>query len=208
MRLNKNKTYSLKDYQKREVNLLPSNFHRANRIKFGFLMFVAFCVVCVGAFAYYEYSYYQETKDIIHQTKVKREAIADNQKIINNQNIVFSIEQRIAKKEVLLAYIYYSNRSLSDIIDTIESSLNGEVYFTSFKADSSTSVVISASALSHEAISHTINKLKLITNDDNSKYFTDVYTNGIVRNEDENGNILYLFQLECKFEGGVFNEIK
>jgi len=208
LRLNKNKTYSLKDYQKREVNLLPSNFHRANKIKFGFMLFVAFCVICVGAYAYYEYTYYQETKDIIYQTQAKREAIADNQKIINNQNVIFSIEQRIAKKEVLLDYIDYSNRSISNIINTIEDSLNGEVYFTNFKANSTESVVISASAISHESISYTINQLKLITNDNNTKYFTDVFTNGIVRNEDENGNILYLFQLECSFEGGVFNEIK
>lgn len=208
MKLKRNKSYNIKDYRKREVNLLPSNFHRIGRMKIIMTMTIALCIVVIGAFAYYEFSYYQEIKEIQHQTELKRNAISDNQKTINNQNVIVSIERRIAKKEFLLDYIYLSNRSLYDMIDKFEQTLNGEVYLTSLSADSSSKLVVSASAISHEAISYTINQLKHLVHEDGSKYFSDVFTQGIVRNEDENGSVLYLFQLTCEFEGGNFDEVQ
>ncbi|MCH4888803.1 hypothetical protein EZV73_14505 [Acidaminobacter sp. JC074] len=203
MKLGKSKVYSLKDYKQREVNLLPPDFHRGARIKAGILMFVALCIVAVGAFAFYEYTVIRDTKALEEETIIKKAAIAKNQNTISKQNIIMSLDTRIALKEFLLDYVFTANRSLSEMIDLFESKLNGEVYLTSLTADSSTSLTVSASALSHEAVSYTINQLKLLSFEDGTKYFDTVTTNGIVRNEDEDGNVTYLFQLECKFGGGV-----
>jgi len=206
LKLRNNKSYSIKDYKKREVNLLPSEFNKIGKVKAAILVVICLCIVAVGAFGYYEYTVYKDTDAIEAQTSAKRAEIHKNQKLINNQKIIMSIEQRITKKEFLLDYIFLTNRSISEMIEIFEKTLNGEVYLTSLTADSSNTFVISASALSHEAISYTINQLKLLTYDDGTKYFDDVYTQGIVRNEDEDGNVLYLFQLNCEFGGGLINE--
>ncbi|MBI9011996.1 MAG: hypothetical protein JEZ08_07155 [Clostridiales bacterium] len=206
MKLRNNKSYGLKDYKKREVNLLPSDFHKVGRLKATITVLMALFIIAVGAFGYFEYTVYKDIEVIEGQTSAKRAEIIKNQRVINNQKIILTIEQRIAKKEFLLDYIFLTNRSISEMIEIFEKTLNGEVYLTSLTADSSTSFVISASALSHEAISYTINQLKLLTYDDGTKYFDDVFTQGIVRNEDEDGNVLYLFQLNCEFGGGLINE--
>ena len=208
MKLRNNKSYSLKDYKKREVNLLPSDFHKVGKVKTAILVLTALFIIAVGAFGYFEYTVYKDIEAIEEQTIAKRAEILKNQKVINNQKIILTIEQRIAKKEYLLDYIFFTNRSISEMIEIFEKTLNGEVYLTSLTADSSTSFLISASALSHEAISYTINQLKLLTYEDGTKYFDDVYTQGIVRNEDEDGNVLYLFQLNCEFGGGLINEVQ
>ena len=208
MKLRNNKSYSLKDYKKREVNLLPSDFHKVGKVKTAILVLTALFIIAVGAFGYFEYTVYKDIEAIEEQTIAKRAEILKNQKVINNQKIILTIEQRIAKKEFLLDYIFFTNRSISEMIEIFEKTLNGEVYLTSLTADSSTSFLISASALSHEAISYTINQLKLLTYEDGTKYFDDVYTQGIVRNEDEDGNVLYLFQLNCEFGGGLINEVQ
>lgn len=208
MKLRNNKSYSLKDFKKREVNLLPSDFHKVGKVKNAILVLTALFIIAVGAFGYFEYTVYKEIEAIEIQTSIKRAEILKNQKVINNQKIILTIEQRIAKKEVLLDYIFLTNRSISDMIEIFEKTLNGEVYLTSLTADSSSSFIISASALSHEAISYTINQLKLLTHEEGTKYFDEVYTQGIVRNEDEDGNVLYLFQLNCEFGGGLINEVQ
>lgn len=208
MKLRNKKSYSLKDYKKREVNLLPSDFHKVGKIKTAILVLTALFIIAVGAFGYFEYTVYKDIEAIEEQTIAKRAEILKNQKVINNQKIILTIEQRIAKKEFLLDYIFFTNRSISEMIEIFEKTLNGEVYLTSLTADSSTSFLVSASALSHEAISYTINQLKLLTYEDGTKYFDDVYTQGIVRNEDEDGNVLYLFQLNCEFGGGLINEVQ
>ena len=206
MKFGKSKNYALKDYQSREVNLLPSDFHRAGRIKGYIVMFIALCVISIGAFGYYEYTVINETQALKDDAQARRVEIAKNQQVINNQKAVISIDQRIAKKELLLDYIYIANRPIDEIIDVFENSLNGEIYLSSMSADSTTSFVVSASALSYEAASYTINQLKLLTYDDGTKYFDSVSTQGIVRNEDEDGNVLYLFQLNCEFGGGLIDE--
>ena len=203
MKLRKSKVYSLKDYKQREVNLLPSDFHRGAKIRAGVLILIAVCIVAVGAFAFYEYTVIRDTKLLVEETQTKRIEIAKSQNVINDQNIVVSLDTRIALKEYLLDYVFTANRSISEMIDLLESRLNGEVYFTSLTADSNESLTVSASAISHEAISYTINQLKLLAYEDGTKYFDDVTTNGIVRNEDEDGNVTYLFQLECQFGGGA-----
>ncbi len=203
MKLRKSKVYSLKDYKQREVNLLPSDFHRGAKIRAGVLILIAVCIVAVGAFAFYEYTVIRDTKLLVEETQTKRIEIAKSQNVINDQNIVVSLDTRIDLKEYLLDYVFTANRSISEMIDLLESRLNGEVYFTSLTADSNESLTVSASAISHEAISYTINQLKLLAYEDGTKYFDDVTTNGIVRNEDEDGNVTYLFQLECQFGGGA-----
>jgi len=203
LKLRKSKVYSLKDYKQREVNLLPSDFHRGAKIRAGVLILIAVCIVAVGAFAFYEYTVIRDTKLLVEETQTKRIEIAKSQNVINDQNIVVSLDTRIDLKEYLLDYVFTANRSISEMIDLLESRLNGEVYFTSLTADSNESLTVSASAISHEAISYTINQLKLLAYEDGTKYFDDVTTNGIVRNEDEDGNVTYLFQLECQFGGGA-----
>ena len=203
MKLRKSKVYSLKDYKQREVNLLPSDFHRGAKIRTGVLMLVAVCIVAVGAFAFYEYTVIRDTKTLVEETQAKRIEIKKNENEITKQNVIVTLDQRIALKEFLLDYVFTANRSLSEMVEVFESKLNGEVYLTSLTADSSSNLTVSASALSHEAISYTINQLKLLTYEDGTKYFDDVTTNGIVRNEDEDGNVTYLFQLECEFGGGL-----
>ena len=206
MKIGKSKNYALKDYQSREVNLLPSDFHRAGRIKIYILLFIAVCIIAVGAFGYYEYTVFDNTKALKESTQLKRVEIAKSQKQISNQKAIISIDQRITQKEMILDYLFLINRPIDEIMNVFEQSMNGEVYLTSMTADSSSSFVVSATALSHEAISFTINQLKLLTYDDGSKYFNTVTTQGIVRNEDEAGNVLYLFQLNCEFGGGVTDE--
>ena len=203
MKLRKSKVYSLKDYKQREVNLLPPDFHRGAKIRTGVLMLVAVCIVAVGAFAFYEYTVIRDTKTLVEETQAKRIEIKKNENEIAKQNVIVTLDQRIALKEFLLDYVFTANRSLSEMVEVFESKLNGEVYLTSLTADSSSNLTVSASALSHEAISYTINQLKLLTYEDGTKYFDDVTTNGIVRNEDEDGNVTYLFQLECEFGGGL-----
>jgi len=203
LKLRKSKVYSLKDYKQREVNLLPSDFHRGAKIRTGVLMLVAVCIVAVGAFAFYEYTVIRDTKTLVEETQAKRIEIKKNENEITKQNVIVTLDQRIALKEFLLDYVFTANRSLSEMVEVFESKLNGEVYLTSLTADSSSNLTVSASALSHEAISYTINQLKLLTYEDGTKYFDDVTTNGIVRNEDEDGNVTYLFQLECEFGGGL-----
>ncbi len=203
LKLRKSKVYSLKDYKQREVNLLPSDFHRGAKIRTGVLMLVAVCIVAVGAFAFYEYTVIRDTKTLVEETQAKRIEIKKNENEIAKQNVIVTLDQRIALKEFLLDYVFTANRSLSEMVEVFESKLNGEVYLTSLTADSGSKLTVSASALSHEAISYTINQLKLLTYEDGTKYFDDVTTNGIVRNEDEDGNVTYLFQLECEFGGGL-----
>lgn len=207
LKIGKSKAYSLKDYSKREVNLLPADYYKAGRIKIYTTLVIAFVIVAVGFFGFYEYSIYRNTKELEKATHERRVEIAKNQRVINNQNVIVSLDQRIAKKELLLAYIFKLNRPITEIVELFESTLNGEVYLSSLTVDSQASLVVSASALSSESIGLTINKLKHIKDADGNKYFDDVTTQGIVRNEDEDGNVLYLFQLNCEF-GGVANEVE
>jgi hypothetical protein len=172
------------------------------------ILAIALCIIAVGAFGYYEFSVYQNTKIVKEDTQVKRVEIAKNQKTINNQKAVMSIDQRITRKELVLDYLFMINRPIDEIIDMFEQTLNGEVYLTSMSADSSSTFVVSATALSNEAISYTINQLKLLSYEDGTKYFESVTTQGIVPNIDEDGNELYLFQLNCVFGGGVIDEVK
>jgi len=208
LKIGKGKSYSIKDYKSREVNLLPSDFNRGARIKSGITVVIIFAIMAVGAFGYFEYTVIQRTSELEDLTQQRIVDIAKNQRIIQKQNIIESIDQRIVIKEALLDYIYLINRPIDEIIDMFEKALNGELYLTSFSVNSSESLTVSASALSHEAISYTINQLKLMTDVDGEKYFDKVYTNGIVRNVDEAGNVTYLFQLECEFGGGVLDEIE
>jgi hypothetical protein len=197
----------LKDFKNREVNLLPSDFHKGAKIRFGLMIVIAMFVIAVGAFGYYEFSVYQDTQNLKDEIVAKQSKINMNQRTINNQKIIVTLDQRIATKEFLLEYIFAANKSIVDMLDLFEYSLNGEVYLTSLTADSTQSLTVSASSLSHEGISHLINQLKLITDTEGNKFFDDVTTKGIVRNVDEDGNVTYLFQLECQFGGGLY-EVK
>jgi hypothetical protein len=208
LKIGKGKSYSIKDYKSREVNLLPSDFNRGARIKTGIIVLIALAIMAVGAFGYYEFTVIQRTAELEDLTQQRIVDIAKNQKIIQKQQVIESIDQRIVIKEALLDYIFMINRPIDEIIDVFEKSLNGELYLTSITVNSTESLNIAASSLSHEAVSFTINQLKLMTTEDGEKYFDEVFTNGIVRNVDEAGNVTYLFQLECKFGGGVLDEIK
>lgn len=207
MKLRNKKSYSLKDFKNREVNLLPSDFNKGAKIRLGLMIIIAFFAIAVGAFGYYEFSVYQETQNMKDEIIAKQNKIKMNQKTIDNQKIIVTLDQRIATKEFLLEYIFAANKSIVEMLDLLEDSLNGEVYLTSLTADSTQSLTIGASSLSHEAISHLINQLKLIKDSNGNKFFNDVTTKGIVRNVDEDGNVTYLFQLECEFGGGLY-EIK
>lgn len=204
MNLKRSKNYSLKDYSKRVVNLLPSEVHKVSRMKIYAFLLIFMIMSGAVAFAFYEYNIIQDTKAYEDDTMYKRAIISKEQKNVANQNIVLSLGNRISVKEGILNYIFYTNRSVVDILDTFESTLNGEVYLNSLMADSYESFVISASATSHEAISYLINQLKLLKTPEGEKYFTSVFTNSISRNEDEDGNVLFLFQVDCKFEGGLY----
>lgn len=207
MKLGNKKSYDLKDFKNREVNLLPSDYHKGAKIRLGLAIVLAICIMGVGAFAYYEYSIYKETQLLYDEISARQLSIAKNQRVINDQKVIVTIDNRIAMKEFLLNYIFDSNASIVDMLNQFESTLNGEIYLTSLTMNSTNSLTVSASSLSHEAISFVINRLKLLQYEDGTKYFDDVTTKGIVRNVDEEGNVTYLFQLECEFGGGLY-EVK
>lgn len=208
LKLTKGKSYGLNDYAKREVNLLPNDFHKIAKAKLTIIASIALFIIFCSVFAFYEYTVIMDTDALIEDTEQMRYIISDKQQEIENQNIIISLGNRIELKEVLLNFIFSTNRSIVHILDTFESSLNGEIYLNSLTANSHEMFVINASATSHEAISHLINQLKLLDTLDDEKYFSEVFTNGINRTADDDGNVLYLFQLNCKFEGGIVDEIK
>lgn len=203
MKLTRNKTYSIKDYAKREVNLLPHEVHQVSRKKFMNIAIVLVLISCVAAFGFYEFTVYQETKDLEDETLYKRAAVAKEKNELNQQEIILSLDDRITMKESLLGYIFSTNRSVVEIINVFESTLTGEIYLNSLLANSYDSFVINASATSPEAVSYLINQLKRLKTQDGDQYFESVFTAGITRNEDEDGNVSYLFQVECSFEGGL-----
>ena len=206
MNLNKTKSFTLKDYRKKEINLLPSDFHKVSKVKLYTTFVVFLCVIAVGVFAYYEYTIFKETSDFKDEIMVKQAAINANNQKIENQNLIINLGNRIELKEILLSFIFSTNRSIVDILDTFEASLNGEIYLASLNANSTDAFTISSSSTSNEAISLLINRLKLLKTVDGDKYFSSVFVNGITRTEDEEGNVLYLFQLNCQFEGGIVDE--
>lgn len=203
MNLTRNKSYSIKDYAKREVNLLPNEVFQVSRKKFMNVILAFVVISCVFAFGFYENHLIQETKRLEDDTLYKKAAVAKERNNLDQQEIILSLDNRIAMKEFLLDYIFSTNRSVVEIIHVFESTLNGEVYLNSLHANSYDTFVINASATSHEAISYLINQLKRLKTQDNQLYFESVFTNGITRNEDEEGNISFLFQIECTFEGGL-----
>jgi hypothetical protein len=165
-------------------------------------------ILLVFSFAFYEYSLIKKTDEFKESTTKMQIQIQSNQETMDNQAIIMSLGNRIALKEVLLNFIFSSNRSIVDILDVFESNTNSEVYLTNLSANSTESFVINASATSHEAISHLINQLKLLKKPNGDKYFESVFTSGITRNEDEDGLVSYLFQLNCNFEGGTDYEVE
>lgn len=208
MKLGNKKSYSIKDYAKREVNLLPDSHRRVGKFKFAKFMAFIVAILLVFSFAFYEYSLIKKTDEFKESTTKMQIQIQSNQETMDNQAIIMSLGNRIALKEVLLNFIFSSNRSIVDILDVFESNTNSEVYLTNLSANSTESFVINASATSHEAISHLINQLKLLKKPNGDKYFESVFTSGITRNEDEDGLVSYLFQLNCNFEGGTDYEVE
>lgn len=202
------KTYSLKDYRKREVNLLPIDFHKAGRDKA--LKFLVFAVIVlgIGAFGYYEYTVFDETNQLETQIEEMTKKINSNNITIADQDVITQIDERIRDRESKIEILEFINRDLYDILDKVENSLNGEIYLSSLALDSQNSVVLDAAAFSNEAISYTINQLKLLKDADGEKYFYDVSTQSIIREETDDGNVLFLFQLSCEFFGGVNDETK
>lgn len=206
MKLGNKKGYSLKDYANKEVNLLPSDFHRGAQVRMGILVGIILIGILIGMFAYYEFTVYKDTQDLNNEIMLKKAVITANEQEIENQNIILSLGSRIQLKELLLDYIFSTNRSVVDILESFETTLNGEVYLDSLTANSTDSFVITATTTSYKSIVIFINKMKLLETEDGEKYFSIVFTNGITRNVDDDGVITYTFQLDCTFEGGITNE--
>lgn len=201
------KKYSIKDYAKREVNLLPSEFYQISRQRIVNLLGIFIALSLVVSFGLYERAIYKETKSIEDETFAQKVMIQRNSKRLENQEIILGLQERIAVKEMLLDFIRNTNHSIVEVIDMFESKLNGEIYLNSLMANSYDAFVISASATSHEAITALINQLKHMEDVSGQRYFSDVFTNAITRSVDDEGNVLLLFQLECTFEGGL-SEVK
>jgi heme/copper-type cytochrome/quinol oxidase subunit 2 len=206
--LKKSKAYSVKDYKNKDINLLPPEFSKVSRTRLLSLIAVACSVIAIVAFGYYEYSIYNQTKDYENDTLVKKMIIQANNQKVENQMIILSLGERIQRKEILLDYIFSTNRSVIQILDRFENSLNTEVYLSSLTADSTDSFSILATADSHEDVSQLINELKLLKKPDGNKYFEDVFVSGLTLKEDYLGDKHQVFELHCKFEGGVEDETK
>ncbi len=201
--MGKNKIYGLKDYQNKEVNLLSSEYKTSVLSKLLSVFLVLIILAGLGFAGYYEYNVYMDNKQLEVDIDGLRSEIKKNKAVINKQKIIMSVEEQISLKEGVLLGLILTNHPIYDSLEYFESVLNGELYVSSISVDSKESFIVSASAISHEAISYTINRLKLLKYENGAKIFSDVYTNSIVRNEDEDGNVLYLFQLNCDFEGGM-----
>lgn len=196
----------MKDYRNKEINLLPDDFHKVNKKRVFLAFLISLCVIIVCLFSFYEYTLFHDTNNMEDEISAMKTAISSNSQKIENQSIIINLGNRIEMKEILLNFIFSTNRSIIDILDTFEASMNGEIYLASLSANSTDTFTISASATSTEAISYLINKLKLLRTVEDTRYFESVFVNGITRSEDESGNVLYLFQLNCKFGGGVVSE--
>lgn len=207
MFLKSKKVYKIKDYKNREVNLLPRDLYQVSRQRVLGIAGLVILVISIAIVIGYEYSLIQMRNDLESEIKRKTVEMSSITTSIQNQNVIKSLETRINQKKILIDFIDDRNRSILEIINLFESATMNEIYLTSLSADSEDSFVISATATSNEAISYIINRLKYLEQADGSPYFTKVFTNGIVRNQNEDGNILYLFQLQCEFEGGI-NEVK
>ncbi len=196
------KKYSLKDYKNREVNLLSSDMTSTSS-NVSAILIVLILVVAIGVVGYLEYNVYVENKDLEAEINTMTVEITKNKSIADKQKMIMSVEDKIAMKEGVLFGLLYTNRPIYNTLEYFESVLDGELYISNIAVDSKEAMVISATAISHEAISYTINRLKLLRYENGARVFSDVYTDSISRNEDEDGNILYLFQLNCDFEGGM-----
>lgn len=203
MFLRKKKVYRLKDFKNREVNLLPRDLYKISKKRIIAMATTAILMIFVSLFIGFELTMIKTTEDMRSEIDFKSIEIASDQSVIQNQTIIKSLDSRISQRELLINFIDSKNRSILVAIEAFEELTINEVYLTSLSANSENSFVISATATSNESISYLINQLKLMTQSDGSPYFTKVFTNGIVRNENDEGNVLYLFQIQCEFEGGL-----
>ncbi len=214
MILNKSKVYSIKNYKDKDINLLPPELTRVNRTRLLTIVAALLCSVVVVVFAIYEFSLYNKTNDYKTNTLNMQGDIQENNQRIENQNIIISLGERIKRKDMLLTYISDSNRSIIDILLTFESQLNVEIYLSALTANSEESLSIIGSSTSHEGVSELINQLKFLTWVDTLEdgtqveisYFEDVFLSSMTLEIDENDVEYQVFELHCKFQGGVTND--
>lgn len=210
MIFNKTKIYTIKNYSKKQINLLPDEINKVKRNNLMSIMLVILLVVIVALFGYYEYTIIKETKELQDEIQISNTIFVSKSQIVENQNIILSLSDRITLKEELLNYIFSTNRSIINILQTFESSSNNVIFINSLSANSTNSFIISGKSLTTEGISALVNKLKKLKTITGEKYFSNVMISGITRVVIgvKNESVEYQFQMTCEFEGGIDNEIE
>jgi len=206
LKLNRHaKTPSLKDYRKKDINLLPDEI-RVQKKQTTFFSLLLICILLSALLVGTNYiQSKQAIKRIEEEIELERTKIANLKTSESLYGILSTHVTRIEYKDHILNDLDSLNHSPIKVFKLLEDSTPKDVIYLSVNFNSENLVQINGKSNSKESIADFLYNLKKVTVDKN-KFYTKVFVSQISESSDgTKTSNEYQFNIKCEF-GGANNE--